>query len=209
MKSQLRLIVGVTAVLAAIPLALTGCSAAPPATTPKPTAAATQAPIDPVKAPDETTSGFTLISDDSGHVQVSVPTTWTDVDGASIAGPKDTTLLNVAASPDLNGFINGYDVPGVSVTLTNDPTLTGQDFLDSIITSVAPNCDDGETGDYDDTLYVGTYMYLPNCGGNGTDFLTVVATNPDGVLAIITIQMVSDEDKSTIRDEILQTFNAI
>ena len=206
MKS--RLLIG--AVVCA--LALAGCSA-PTIVTPTPTETVA-APVEPDKPAESTDgsdipAGYTFVLDESGAVSVNVPASWTDVDGASIPGPKGTTLQNIAASPNIQGFINGWDTPGTSVSATTDPSLVIQDFVDSLLTSTGSQCEDGETGDYDDGVYVGTYLYFPNCGGTTTDFLAVVANDAEGVLVATTIQMVSDEDKSTVRDEILSSFYAI
>ena len=79
-----------------------------------------------------------------------------------------------------------------------------------MLSSVGPECDDGETDVYDDGVYSGDYLYLPNCGGVGTEFLAVVATDAEQThLMIVTIQMVSEEDKTTTRDAILSTFLAL
>lgn len=193
-------------------LMLAGCSA-PVVVAPTPTESEA-APVEPDKPAENTDStdipeGFKFILDDSGVVSVNVPSTWTDVDGASIPGPKGTTLENLAASPSIDGFINGWDTPGMSVSSSTDSSLTIQDFVDSLLTSTGSQCEDGETGDYDDGVYVGTYLYFPSCGGTTTDFLAVIAHDSDGVLVATTIQMVSDEDKTTVRDEILSSFYAI
>lgn len=212
MNTQLRTTIALVVALAALPLTLTACSAPAPAAAPTAKPAETAAPIEEVKpdAGDATVAaGFTTILDTSGVVSVSAPSAWTDVDGTPIAGPNGTTLLNVAASPNLYDFTHSFNVPGVAVTATNDPTLTPEFFVDSLLTSTGSQCEDGETGDYDDSVYVGTYLYFPNCGGTTTDFVAIVAKDSLGTLVIVNIQMVTDEEKSTIRNEILGSFYAI
>jgi serine protease Do len=204
------------AVLVAAAVTLAGCSLiAPPVATPAPTVTVTVAPIEPDKpaeepVEDEASTGFTTIVDSSGVVSVSVPETWTDVADTPVTDNTGLELLNVAASPDLDAYSNGWDTPGVSVSATDDPAADPDSYLDNITTSFGGECDPYETGDYDDSVYVGTYLYFPNCGGTTTDFLAVVASDADGThLVVFTVQMVTEEDKTTTRDELLNTFYAV
>ncbi len=118
--------------------------------------------------------------------------------------------LQRARLPDLEGFNTSWTTPGVSFGATQDLSQPTQSYLDSALTSIGPECDDGETDVYDDGLYVGNYLYLPNCGGVGTEFLVVAAMNEEQTeIVIVSIQMVSDEDKTTVRDAILTSFLAL
>ncbi len=79
-----------------------------------------------------------------------------------------------------------------------------------MLVNLGPRCDDGETDVYDDGVYSGNYLYLPTGGGVGTEFLAVAAMDVDQTqIVVVAIQMVSDEDKTTIRDQILTTFLAL
>lgn len=212
MSLRLPRVLGIAAVLAITPLALAACSA-PAVVKPTPTPSATA--IDPVK-PEATPeasdvkAGFKLIFDDSGIVSVDAPDTWTDISSTPLTDENGLQLYNLTASPDLSKYSNGWDTPGLAISSTNDPSATTQTYIDNIQGAIAPECEEAETGDYDDSVYVGTYLYFPNCGGTTTDFLGVVVQDEAKThLVVVTIQMVSDKDKSTIRDEILNTFYAI
>jgi serine protease Do len=211
MTLRVHRILGVAAAIAITPLALAACSAPTAVVTPTPTATA----LDPAKpdttpAPSDVAAGFKLLFDDSGIVSVDAPDTWTDVSTSPLTAESGLQLYNLTASPDLNAYTNGWDVPGVSVSSTNDPSALPQTFIDNLKSAIGPQCEDGQTGDYDDTVYVGTYLFFPNCGETSTDFLgVVVQDNAKTHVVVVTIQMVSDKDKSTIRDEILNTFYAI
>jgi serine protease Do len=209
---QLRRAVAIAAALTLTPLGLAACAGPAPVVEDKPTATSTAAPeLDEEKeqpdAPAET--GFTTIFDDGLVLAVQVPDTWTQVDGAPVTTSDGVALNSVLAAPDLNAFQTSWDGPGVSFGATQDLTQPIQSYLDSVLTNLGPECDDGETGDYNDGLYIGTYLYLPNCGGVGTDFVAVAAMDEaQTVIVVVAIQMVSDEDKSTIRDAILNSFYA-
>lgn len=186
-------------------------TAADPAAGHEPTTTATSGPTIPEEkeedAPPET--GFTSIFDDSGVLVVDVPESWTQVDGAPVTTTAGVQLYSVLAAPDLAAFQTSWDGPGVSFGATQDLSQPLQSYLDSVLTNLGPECDDGQTDVYDDGLYVGNYLYLPNCGGNGTEFLAVAAMNAEQTeIVVVALQMVSDEDKTTIRDAILTSFFA-
>lgn len=209
-----RSVLGGVAVLVALPLALSGCSLLGGNPVPIPTVTVTAAPIEPDKPAEEPTqpvdSDFTLVFDDSGIVSMNVPNDWTETIGTSITTSSGIELLNITASPDLESYQNGWDAPGASVSATQDPNATVDDFVASFENSFTEDCGEPEEGDYDDTVYRGTYVYFSNCAGTETDFLAVIALDYDAThLVVTTIQMTTEEEKSTIRDEILNSFYAI
>lgn len=206
-----RSILGCMAALVAIPLALSGCSGGNPV--PIPTVTVTAAPIEPDKPAEEPTepvdSDFTLVVDDSGVVSMNVPNDWIELSGTPLTTSTGIELANITASPDLAAFQNGWDGPGASVSSTQDPTATIEDFVASFEDNFTEECGEPEEGEYDDTVYRGTYVYFSGCGDTETDFLGVVAQDYAAThLVVTTIQMTTDEEKSTIRDEILNTFYA-
>jgi serine protease Do len=208
-----RHILTIAAVLTALPLALTGCTTIVATPVTPTTTAPTAEPIEvdkPTNEPIPPASDFTTVYDDSGIVSVNVPSTWTDVVGAQLTNSSGVVFYNVTASPDIAAWQSGWDVPGVSVSSTQDPSIVIEDIINGTIAGPGAECDAApETGDYDDGVYVGTYVYFENCGGVGTDYVSIVARDADKNVIICTIQMVSDEDKSTVRDEILNSFWAI
>ena len=201
----------IAAALAAIPIALSGCSAPAPVEEKPPTTATSDAPVpDEEKEEDaEVATGFIDLFDNSGILSVQVPATYTDVLGDPVTTSTGVVLFNVIASPDLDGYNNRWDTPGVTFGATQDFTMAPADYLSNVLSSVAPQCDDGETDVYDDGLYVGEYLYLPNCGGVGSEFLAIAAIDPDQThVVVVQMTMVSEEDKTTNRDQILSTFLA-
>lgn len=204
------------ALLAAIPLTLTGCSLLGGNPVPIPTVTVTAAPIEPDKPvetaePTEPTDDdYTIVFDDTGVVSVNVPKDWTETSGTSITTSTGIELLNVTASPDLATYQGSWDAPGVSVSATQDPTATIDDFVGAMKNTFTEDCGDPEEGEYDDSVYIGTYLYFSGCGDTETDFLAVIAEDYESThLAVTTIQMLTEDEKSTIRDEILNSFYAI
>lgn len=208
-----RHIITLAAVLTAIPLALTGCTTIVATPVVEETTAPTAEPIvvdKPTNEPVDPTAEFVTVYDDSGIVSVNVPNTWTDVSGIVLSNSDGVQFYNVTASTDLAAWQSGWEVPGVSVSSTQDPSIVIDDLIQGTIAGAGADCDAPEEGEYDDGVYVGKYVYFENCGGTTTDYVSIVANDADGTHTIIcTIQMVSDDDKTTIRDEILNSFWAI
>ena len=215
MSLKSRHILLVAAALTALPLALAGCTivATPVAQPTNPATQPTAEPIAPEKPSNEPVDpggNFTAITDDSGIVSVNVPMDWTDVAGTQLTSSDGIVYYNVTASTDLGAWQSGWTVPGVSVSSTQDPAVVIDDLINGTASSVGGECDAPEIGDYDDGVYVGQYVYLANCGGTTADYVSVVAKDVDGTHTInCSIQMVTDEDKSTVRDEILKSFWAV
>ncbi len=208
----LRRAFAIAAALAAIPIALSGCSAPAPAVEDKPTTEPTPAPEIPEEKEEdaEPAAGFFPIFDDAQVVSVQVPSDWSQIDGAGFTSEAGVQFFSVLASPDIEGYNASWNVPGVVVSATQDFTRAPEEYLVDMITTLGSECGTPETDAYDDGVYVGTYVYLPDCGGVGTEVLGVAATDATAThMVLLTIQMVSDEDKSTTRDQILTTFFAL
>jgi serine protease Do len=201
----------IAAALAVIPIALSGCGAPAPVEAEPTTAPTSDTPVPEEEKEEESEipAGFTQIFDDSGILSVQVPDTYTDMLGNPVTTSTGVALFNVIASPDLEGYNTRWDTPGMTFGATQDFSMPPEEYLTNALSSVGPECEDGETDVYDDGLYVGNYLWLPNCGGVGSEFLAIVATDPDQThLVVVQMTMVSDEDKTTNRDQILSTFLA-
>lgn len=213
MSSSQRHLLAIAAALTVLPLALAGCTTIVATPVTPSTSAPTADPIQVDKPTDEPAppaSDFFTVSDDSGIVRVNVPKSWSDVSGTQLTNSDGVVFYNVTASPDLASWQSGWTIPGVSVSSTQDPSIVIADLINGTINGVGAECDAPETGDYDDGVYVGTYVYFTNCGGVDTDYLSIVAQDAAQTHVIVaSIQMVSADDKSTVRDEILSSFWAV
>ena len=201
----------IAAVLTAIPIALSGC-ASPAPVEEKPTTTATTAPTIPEEKEEdaEPAAGFFPIFDDSQVVSVQVPSGWTQIDGAPVESETGVQFYSVLASPDIEGYNSSWNVPGVVVRGTQDFSRAPEEYLVDMISAYGAECGDPQTDAYDDGVYAGTFVYLPDCGGVGSELLGLAVTDATAShMVLVQIQMVSDEDKTTIRDQILTTFFAI
>ncbi len=124
------------------------------------------------------------------------------------AGDRDdgTTVPYIAASTDLNSFINGFTAPGLlfaklPATSDLDASLVQYGF--------AGSCTDGGVTDYSDPVFTGKYQVWQDCGGTTNDVVTLVAVPADNsYLAVIQAQIVTDADLAAL-DQAFNTFNSV
>lgn len=153
---------------------------------------------------------FVDISDDSGHVQVSVPVEWKDVDGSSFTDDAGNLWYGVTASPDIQKMNSGWSVPGVLVMAT--PGATDPAYVDNLLNSTRSSLESACTSDgvqsYADGYHTGKYEYFTGCGSTKADFVAIASIADDGgYLIYVTIQAVSDDDAAAL-DRIVSSFIA-
>jgi serine protease Do len=148
---------------------------------------------------------YTTITDDSGLISVSIPTAWTDVNGANNPdfGPS------IWASPDIQGWQETWAVPGIIVE--SAPDLTSADIPALLETrDFSEVCVDQGASPYDDGLYAGTIQVYSDCGGSDTVYVVVAASPLDPALDYLVrveIQAVTPADLDAA-DQALNTFIA-
>jgi hypothetical protein len=194
----------VLATLAAALSAAAPSTTEPPITTPPSAAPTTAAPTS--TGPTTTAplpEGYLPLVDDTGAIVIAAPEAWTDVDTA----PKDdlvegTLRPYIAASPDIESFLNTFDTPGVlyaASPFTADP-LTLVDEL-----GLREGCEALEVKAYDDQFFVGAVQIGTNCGPNAMTWNMVVASPADeSFTAVVQVMTANADELRTI----LLTFNA-
>lgn len=156
---------------------------------------------------EEEVGSFVTVTDDSGVVSVSVPNTWSDVDGAGFSDAQGNSWLSVTATPDSAGFQSSWATPGVSVAATSAGAMTVDAALTLLSDGLDAECTPVDLAvDYDDGLYAGKYNSWTQCGGGTADYYVLAATDPSGNLVAVAIQLVSDFDKSTVLQNIVSSF---
>jgi hypothetical protein len=189
MNRATKLALAVTVPLAAVALAANAASAAPPPIEkPSPELGATP-PSDSV-----------TLTDDTGTITVSVPSSWTDVDTA-----PDGDNPWISAAPDLDGFFSTFDVPGVifeAVPYTADTAAAARD------NGYVSSCAEEVVLPYDDGWFTGSHLIDTGCGDAGTSAYHVIAVNPENqaFTALLDIQLTAFDDVSTL-EGILDSFD--
>lgn len=170
-------------------------------------------------APSDTSGGTTgaagyasymTVSDDTGALQVEVPSAWADVDGAEWYLDDGTYLgPSITASSSLDGFWSNWTTPGVFFAAITDVDAgtAPAEYLDPRIDDFSGACTYEGRADYSDALYTGQYDYFSNCGGEGVVYVVLAVTPLDGsdFFIIVEVQVVTQDDLEAL-DHILNSF---
>jgi hypothetical protein len=137
---------------------------------------------------------FMELVDDTGTIQVDVPTAWSETDTAP-RGPdepaeSDEAWPSAGASTDIDDFYDaGFGAPGV-VVVNNLSAESEQGELDALDTRIdlSGNCDDGAAFDYDDGSHSGLAQLWTGCGPGGAAELAISTfAGEDHLVAILTL----------------------
>lgn len=147
-----------------------------------------------------TYDSYVEVSDDSGLLTFEVPAAWDDVNGSSTENGDPA----VSASPDLEAYLNRWDIPGVIFIASVDfAAQTDDAVLDHFS---GGQCTSAGREPYQDALYSGTFEFFTDCGGTPTARAIVVARPPDNQFAaVIDMQLVTDADLEAL-DQVMNTF---
>jgi hypothetical protein len=162
--------------------------------------------VDDLVEPAPTTyADYMTVSDDSGTVIVDVPVEWAEVDGAPIELADGTLVADVAASSDLDAFIETWDAPGVEVSATDTSVI---DVPTAMREFAPPDCTSAGTEPYDDAVFAGQIAFSTGCGGTDTIHVLVAASykpEPERI-ALVQAQVLSDADVDAVV-RVLETFD--
>jgi predicted secreted protein len=150
---------------------------------------------------------YVLVEDDSGQVEVEVPTAWEDVD-TSLARRDEVEVPGVWASTDLEALNLGYSTPGTQVDLR--AASSDEDLLALLNddNATAEACSGSEQYDYDDGRYAGPAELWTDCGDEGAALLQVVGLRSDSQYVTVEVQMLDDADVDAAV-QVLETFTAV
>jgi serine protease Do len=159
---------------------------------------------------DATYSGYTLISDEYGAIQVEIPNEWTDTEGGDWLLDGESVGAAVVASSNLDDFWGTFSTPGVFFGASN--VLAEQydedSFLDSL-TDHSDNCAYEGRFDYADPVYAGRYDHYTACGDVGSQIINIVAFPESRELIVwVQTQVVSDADLEAL-DRIIDSFEVV
>ncbi|MGB4778230.1 S1C family serine protease [Microbacterium sp.] len=150
---------------------------------------------------------YTVISDDSGAIRVEVPAAWNQLDGAGYTN-ENGTWASVIATPDMAGFAEGWDTPGVWVAASPDTRVPPEELLNRADVFLSDNCAPQGRDAFDDGAHVGIFGVYEQCGGVGAAYVFVAATAVDGSYTItVAVQANSEADLAAI-DRVIGSFVA-
>src|SRR5690606_31586512 len=146
--------------------------------------------------------------DDTQHLTVQVPASWSDVDGSPFSDDSGVSWIAITASPDIEEYYSTWSVPGTDLYATDDPSITVEGLLSVLSAPFEGQCTlEASAASYSDALYTGIASAFTECGGTETAVLAVAAAADDGshIVGII-IQAVTDADVTVATDAILNSF---
>jgi serine protease Do len=154
-----------------------------------------------------TYSGYTSITDDTGAIQLDVPTEWSDVDGAPF-NRDGVQFSDVRASSDLNAFQTSWSTPGVIVTASSQFAQSGDELtlLEELRPDLESQCTYQGRQPYEDPVYTGQFDLYTECGGVGASYVVIAVVPPDRSFVIrVQVQANSDRDFDVL-DRVIDTF---
>ena len=164
-------------------------------------------------ADGEAYTDYVAVADNSGAIQVEVPSAWSDVDGTPWTSDSGADFASVYASPDLQQFDSTWGTPGVKFNVTADKEKVGGhiQLLDSTRSlAFLRDCKLEGRYEYNDGYYRGNYDYYEKCGG-AADYMILVAVSihdSGNILVFVEVQIVSQADLDAA-DRILATFDVV
>ena len=143
-----------------------------------------------------------ILIDDTSSIAIGVPGSWTDVNTAPNSG-----LPFIEAAPDLEVYINTFDVPGVTyeaAPFSADTEAEAHNF------GLSSGCANEEMRPYNDGAFVGSHLVYTQCGAEGDAEFHVIAANPQnqGFTALLRIQITGPQEAPLV-DTILSTVGTV
>jgi hypothetical protein len=150
----------------------------------------------------------------SGALSMCVSSSWGELDESPWTTEGQDGGYTLSASPDLENFVNTFEVPGVVLSATDNQQILSDTTYNEILkfTSVdySNNCTDGGSAtEYttQDEVYTGVYKEWLDCDNTNTDVRVFALTPKEArdVLVLLEIQLVTRDDFIT-EELILYTF---
>lgn len=151
---------------------------------------------------------YEFVSDDSDSVGVEVPVEWADRNGTANADFGESLY----AAPDLDQFIETFDVPGVIVERSTDFTSADIDEVLDLWDAAATACADrGGREDFvtPDAAFTGKWEVFTGCGANNAALITIVVSPPDGNSVVRMLFQVVTEADLGAADRAIASFDAV
>ena len=152
---------------------------------------------------------YVEVTDESALISVSVPAEWAEIDGrgwesALATGEDEIIGPALTATSDMEGYIDGWETPGVFIGASPLIELSAEEAIDRY--DFSESCRFDSRNDYDDGTYTGLYDLYVDCGPADSVFLQVMATPPDqSWVAMVQIVAVTTADL-VAADRIFETF---
>lgn len=143
--------------------------------------------------------GWTAITDDSGTIQVEVPSHWDDVATGGWMRDGEEVGPALSASVDRQAWLAGWETPGVFIGVTG--TMAPSEALGEY----QGDCVKGRSEPYELAGLAGFAEWWSDCGPVGSDFF-VAAVAPDDDAFVLLVQVITvGPSGSAELDRVLQS----
>lgn len=160
------------------------------------------------EAAAETYAEYTTITDETGAIEVEVPTEWSDIDGAPFVGEDGLRRIDVRAASDLASFAESWNTPGMVFTASSEVAEVSSEtaLLDELLEPLSGECTYEGRQPYEDPIYTGSYDVYSDCGGVGASYVVIGAV-PEARDFVIRVQVQANSDRDfDALDRIIDTF---
>jgi len=154
-----------------------------------------------------------LVQDDEGAIEVSIPASWSQVDGSNWVSDDEVIGSSITAAADVDRFLNTYEEPGVFFGVSDQLAKLGGyiQVLDVYRDNFRSDCKNKGRFDYEDSAFEGAYDVYENCSGSRNTMVVLSArpiVNKTSLLVTIMFNSMTDSDLDVL-DEILRTFDVV
>lgn len=164
--------------------------------------------VDPVLASDTSSEtddagAFVEIVDETDTIRVRVPESWTEVASEAWDLGDGPIGVSLSAAPDLAGFNDSWDVPGVFVGVSDELAgeLTTDEVLDAF--DYAEDCSYDARYEYTTEALEGAYDVWLDCGeieGNTFVVLSAVPAGADEPIILLYMGLPTEEDATAFTE---------
>jgi serine protease Do len=155
---------------------------------------------------------YIVVQDDYSAIQVSVPASWSEIDGSAWVDSEEVIGAAITAAASIDNFNAYYTEPGVFFGATDDIARLGGyiQVLDVYRDWYREECTFEYREDYEDAAFEGAFDVFSNCldSGNVLVILSAKPLNSTDLLVLVLVNIMSDSDLDAL-DEILSTFDVI
>lgn len=155
---------------------------------------------------------YIVVQDDYSAIQVSVPASWSEIDGSAWVDSEEVIGAAITAAASIDNFNAYYTEPGVFFGATDDIARLGGyiQVLDVYRDWFREDCTFEYREDYEDAAFEGAFDVFSNCldSGNVVVILSAKPLNSTNLLVLVMVNIMSDADLDAL-DKILSTFNVI
>ncbi len=164
----------------------------------------------PVNCVPATTTGYNTCIDNTGSIQVDVPSAWTDINGGTWTYNGREIGVAISAAPNLENFRNNFRAEGVffGASGTFAQIIGHIELLDYYTVAYKKNCTFVGRFNYNDGVYRGQYDTYTNCGGKGgyDSYVLGAREIKDPSTKLILVEIQAFPGDTATRDQIWGTF---